>query len=137
MRAVGGVVVDHDDVEREVRLLAEGRADGVGNGALPVPYGDDHTGFNGERAFFRIDGEQLVCIDKGSQRTQMVGAGALHVYLDGAVAGVHVVKLLLSRRARVQLLLVVETFGDVDEAAHAREEEPHLVEAGKRIFSGL
>ena len=41
--AVGRMVVDHDDIEREVTFLAERAAHGVGDGAFAVAHGNDHA----------------------------------------------------------------------------------------------
>ena len=64
----------------------------------------------------------------------MVSDGLLHLLLYGPVSRVHVVELLLSALAVVQLLLRVQVFVDVENLSLAAQEQPKVVESGMCIF---
>ena len=53
--AVGGMVVNDNQVEVEPGLLFQHRADGILDGADPVTYGDDDRGFDREPLGIEVD----------------------------------------------------------------------------------
>ena len=88
------MVVDHNDVEREVRLLCEGALYGILNGAHTVKDWDDDGSLHWEGLLVEVD----VCIgcgvDECMDGAQVVGDSLFHLYLYVAVGRIHIVELL-------------------------------------------
>lgn len=118
LRAVGGVVVHDEDVERVggCYLLREGARDGIADGASAVLAGDNDAGSNGVSVrILDFYGMEVGGGDESVDGAQMLGYGLLHLYLHGAVAWVHIVEEFLAGLAVVVLYFIVEVFGDVYE----------------------
>ena len=129
--AVGGMVVDDDDVVPEVRLLAQCGAHGVGYGSHAVLHGDDDGCLYGEAALAEVGAEEFGVGDVGPCLAQVLGEDHLHLALHVSLCGVDVVELLLSRRAAVGAVDGVEGFADV----HGQG-SPHSVDGQRQRIEG-
>ena len=126
------MVVDHDDVEPEVGLLAECRGYGVGYAPAAVAHGNYHRGFGVERLGIEVFGH--VQLRQPRPDGLEVGrAGGLHFLLDVGVAGVHVVELLLAREPCVGVGLGVEAFGQMHDGVPTRHAQAQVVEGGEAV----
>ena len=128
--AVGGVVVDDDEVELEVGLLREHRADGVADGADAVAHGDDDGRFVLEVAAVELDVFELR-LQVAAHFFQVFGAGCFHLQLAVAVLRIHVVEDFLAAAAGVVLHFGVEVFVDVYQLAALRQLQAQVVEPGE------
>ena len=122
--SVSRMVVHHDDVIGKSCLLGKCALDGVANGLLTIVDGYDDRCFEGKILLSKVDVQISRRIDKGIQRVQMGCAGTFHLYLNFAIAGVHVVKLAFTALAQVQLPEGVEVFVQVEDGIATRKVEP-------------
>ena len=129
--AVSGVVVHYYYIIRKRSLLGQGRCYCLPYGAHPVLAGDDHGGLVLEVAFPEVHRGELRR-QPGAYRLEVVRAGGFHLYLHLAVAGIHVVELLLPGLAVIGFHFVIEELPYVDKVPDAREAEAQVVES--RIF---
>ena len=132
--AVGGVVVDDDEVEGERGLLPQHRTDGILDGTDSVPDRDDDRCLDGEGCRMQVDFLPVVWLQPGTELLQVVGADAFHLQLYGAVPGVHVVELFLARTAVVRLHFRIQEFIQVNDALRplCRQPQPEVVQSGIR-----
>ena len=131
--AVGRIVVHHDDVVREIGLLAECAPDGVPNGLDAVPAGDDHRGFVLEVAFAKVD-----FLEFGGQPAayslEMRGTGLFHFDLDLPVPWVHVIEQFLAAQAFVAVGLVIKELSGMHQPAYPGSPEPQVVQTGELVI---
>ncbi len=127
---VARVVVHHDDVEGKRRLLREGALHGVPDGAYAVVDGDDDRCLMAEGLLVEVYIGVGAGVYQRADGPQVGRGGLLHLYLYGAVGGVHIVELLDARGAGVGLHHRVEVFVQVEQAAPSAQEQPQVVEAG-------
>ena len=98
--AVGGMVVDDNQVEREVCFLLQYRFNGVGNGTDTVAHGDNDRSFVCKLAFRQID-FALHRGQEGMNFFQVISKCRFPFQLSAPVARVYVVKLFFARQAGV------------------------------------
>ena len=112
------MVIHHKDVVGEVGLLLGCRTDGGLNGAYPIAYRNDDGRFVGKRLLVETDtsGRGL---QEGSDLFQMVGTCLLHFDLQGPIARIDIVELLLAGETGVPFNLRIEVFWDVDNGVEA------------------
>ena len=132
--AVGGMVVDHDDIIREVGLLGQGALHGVGNGLLAIEHGNDDRGLAGEVLLVEVGLAVEVGVDDGSHLLEMGCAGTLHLNLYLAVARIDIVELFLTALAGVELGLGVEIFVEMEYLALSAQIQAQVVESGILII---
>ena len=117
-RAVGRMVVDHNDVEVEACVLSKRTLHGVGDGAMAVANGYDDRGSHGKSLF--VGFRQFVDF-VGSQPStdlfEMNRADTLTLQLGFACGGVDIVKLSLAALAEVGLGFGVEHFAQMEDVA--------------------
>ena len=133
-RAVGRVIVHHDDVKREVALLSQGTLHCVADGAHAVAHGNDDARRNWPILRFARRGiVQLVGCKPSPDGFQVFRHGAFHLQLHLAVSRVDIVKLLLPRCAQVRFRFRVERLAQVDQPVRLlADEQPQRVP--RRIF---
>ena len=135
--AVGRVVVDDDDVEREIRFLFQYAADGIGNGPFPVADGNDDRCFMVEVSGAEVHGLNAVGVNPCAYFLEMFGAGLLHFYLYGAVVRIDVVKLFFPALAEIQFLYGIQQLIQVKQLALAAGEQAQLVDSSMQVLCGL
>ena len=97
---VGRMVVDDNQVEREVCFLLQYRFNGVGNGTDTIAYGDDDRSFVCKLAFRQID-FALHRRQEGMNVLQVISKRRFPFQLYAPVARVYVIKLFFARQAGV------------------------------------
>ena len=122
--AVGRMVVYYQQVEVEVGLLLQHRADGVFDGAYPVVYGDDDGSLAREIARLQVD-VPLHRRQISPCLLQVPGESGFPFFLYLAVARVYIVELLLARAAGIRLCLGIEVFADMGQGVTARHAQPY------------
>jgi len=90
------MIVHHEDVEGEARLLGQGAADRVGDGLFPVPHGDHDAGLHGIRR--GVPGRQPPegRRQPGPETVEMRRRRRFHLPLIGEVPGVHIGEMRLA-----------------------------------------
>ena len=133
-RTVRRIVIDHYDIVRERSLLRQSRTDGVSDSADAVAAGDHDRSLNGGRRIVENDFLEPVWCKITSDGLEVLGAGLLHLYLDGPVARIHIVKLLFAGLARIGLHVIIAEFRHVDYLAALRNLQPQVIQAGKAVI---
>ena len=137
--SVSRVVVHHNNVELEFRLLTQCAVHRVADGLLAVVNGNNHRSLYVELLLVEVGCAIERWVDLCSDCGQMSRSGMLHLYLYLAVARVHVVKLLLARCSGVGLLLGIQLLVYVEYASFAAQEKSQGINCSKLIcvFAGL
>ena len=131
--AVGGVVVDDDDVVGERCLLGKCTLHGIANGLGPIKDWNDHRGLGREILLVEIDVSIGCGVDKCAECIEMSRAGAFHFNLHIAVARIYVVELPLATLACVQFDGRVEHLVQVEQQPLAAQRQTKVVPSGKPI----
>ena len=130
--AVGRVIVDDDEVEGEVGLLAEDTADGVADGADTVADGDNYRSLILEVALVEFD-----CIELGRQvaadSLEVIGACSFHLDLYAAVLGIDVAEDSLAGFLLGSSDVGIEIFVDVNDGSDAAQTQTQVVKAGSLV----
>ena len=126
---IRGVVVDHDDIIFEVRLLREGRVDGIADGLFAVVDGNHHRSLHIKLLLVEVRPTIIRRIDLGTDLLQMGCGGILHLYLHLAIAGIHIVELLHARGPCVGLLFGIELLVDMEDLSVTAQKESQGIEA--------
>ena len=136
-RLVGGVVVDHDDVKLEVGFLAEGTLHGISDGLLSIEDWDDHGSLVLKVLLVEVGQAIITSIYQCSHLLQVLGTSTLHLYLNLTVARVHVVELLLATLSRVEFILCIKIFVEVEDFTHTAQVEAKVVETRIEIIYSI
>ena len=134
-RAVGRMVIHHDDVIFERCLLRQRTLHRITDGLGAVVDGDDHRGLHVELLFVEVYLAILRGVYQRLHLAQMGRTGLFHLYLHVAVGGIHIVKLLHTRSSQVGLLLGIQVFVQVQDTSLATQEEAQVVESGILIVA--
>ena len=130
------MVVDNDDVELEVALLAEGRLNGVGYGLDAVEDGNHDRCLVLKLLLFEVGVEIFGGVYDGTNGVEVTCHSLLHLDLHLTVARVHIVELLGAAQTCVELDLCVKILVDVEQLALAAEEQTQVIETGKLVVDG-
>ena len=132
--AVGGMVVDDDDVVVERGFLRQCRIHRIADGLLPVVYRYDDRCLVLEILFLEVGRGITVGVHQCPNLPQVVGGSLLHLYLHLTVAWVHIVELFLSTCPEVEFLFGIQVFVQVQEGSLAADEEAQVVDARKLVL---
>src|SRR5262245_36595610 len=121
------MVVDDNDVEREVCLLRERAARRVGYCFDAVAHRDDDTGFDRE-IFARFGRFGEARLQPRADALQMLRGDFLHFYLVVALSRVDVIENLLAARPQIGRDARVERFGNAKDPRLDRKLEPQVVQ---------
>ena len=104
------MVVHHDDIIFEGRVLPQCRVHGVGYCLLAVEYRYDDRSLYAELLFVEVGAFIFRCIHERADTLKVMGHGVLHLFLYFAVARVHIVELFHTAFSVVSLLFGVKIF---------------------------
>ena len=127
-RPVRGMVIDDDNVQMEIRPLAERALDGIADRSFTIPDGYDDAGLN--RKFF-ISSRNLLearfepCADTFEMRS----GNLLHLDLVITITGIDILKLLLFNRTRFGIPRVVQRLGNSDDGMLLRNPQAQIIQA--------
>ena len=132
---IGRVVVNHNHIIFELRLLTQGTVHGIADGFLAIINGNHYRCLYIKLLLVEVGTTIERGIDLGANGSQVSSRSMLHLYLYLAIAWVHIVELLLARRTCVGLLLGIKLFIDVEDTALATQEQAQGVNS--RILVGV
>ena len=112
--AVRRVIVHHDNVIGEGGFLRQCTLHSVTDGLDSIEDRNHHRGLKLKFLFLKVYLLILSGINQRPNFTKMLGACLLHLYLDGSVCWVHIVKLLLARGTQVQLFFRIKILIQVE-----------------------
>jgi len=125
-RPIVRMVIDNDYVELEVSALDEGTLNGFENCPLAIPNRDDDAGLNWKK--FSATGTSPNCgLQACTDSFEMGRRDALHFDLVVAIARIHIVELLLTRRPRINRRRVVQRFGNPHDGVFFRNPQAQVV----------
>src|SRR5262245_43015023 len=112
--SIGGMVIDYDDIELEIRLLVQRAFNSIENCTLAIFNRNDDAGSN--RIFLcRTSHAFKARLEPGANAFEMLGRDRLHLQLVITILWVYVIELLLSGRPRIQDGCFIERFGYADD----------------------
>ena len=111
---VGGMVVHHDDIELEVRLLLQRAIDGIKDRLLAVIDRDDHRGLDVKALLVEVRATVEARIYLRTDGSKVGSSRMLHFYLHLTVAGIHIIKLFHARCPEVGLFFGIKAFVDME-----------------------
>ena len=122
------MIVHHNHVKGEARLLRERAFHRVADGLYAVEHGYDDRSLYGEGLLLEVGNLALAGVHPRAYLFQMSRYGTLHLHLHLAVGGIHVVELPLTTGAQVDFLFRVQELVQVEQLALPTQEEPKVVE---------
>ena len=111
------MIIHHDDIIFEVRLLTEGAVHSIADGLLTIIYGNHDRGLDVKLLFVEVWPPIIRGVDLCPDLCQMGCCSLFHLDLYLTVSWVHVVKLLHTRGTGVGLFLGIEFLVDVEDAS--------------------
>ena len=129
------MIIHHDDIIFEVRLLTEGAVHGVADGLLTIIDGNHDRGLDIKLLFVEVWPPIIRGVDLCPDLCQMGCCSLFHLDLHLTVSWVHVVKLLHTRGTGVGLFLGIEFLVDVEDASVTAQEEAQGIET--RMLIGV
>ena len=108
------MIVHYDNVIGEGGFLRKRTLHSVPDGLDSIEDWNHHRGLKLKFLFLKFYLLILSRIYQCSYFTKMLGACLLHLYLDGSVGRVHIVKLLLARGTQVQLFFRIKILIQVE-----------------------
>ena len=119
-RPIGRMIIDDDHIEFEIGALGEGALNGVENCPLAILNRDDDAGFHRKR--FRRGWNFLEArLQPGADSFEMRRRDAFHFDLVIAIARIHIIELLLTRRPRIDRRRAVQRFGNPHDGVFFRD----------------
>ena len=129
------MVVHHDDIILEVRLLRQGTLDGIADGLGTVEDWNNDGSLHIELLLIEVNVLILSCIDQCTNLSEMGRTGLFHLHLDLAIGRIHVVELLFTRNTEVGFLFGVEILVEVEQSSLTAQEETQVIETGILIVA--
>ena len=108
------MIVHYDNVIGEGGFLRKRTLHSVPDGLDSIEDWNHHRGLKLKFLFLKVYLLILSGINQRPDFTKMLGACLLHLYLDGSVCWVHIVKLLLARGTQVQLFFRIKILIQVE-----------------------
>ena len=127
--AVGGMVIDHDDIVGKRGLLLQSTLHCIGNSLGTIVDRNDDGRLDIEGLLVIIDSQQVVGVHQGTNSLQMTGCHLLHLNLNITIGGVHIVELLLAGGTHIALHLGIEQFIQVQQFSLATQIQAQVVES--------
>ena len=127
------MVIHHYDVILERSLLRQGTLDSILDGLGTIEDGNDNGSLNVELLLAEVNLLILSSIHQCTYLAQMGRTGLLHLDLHLAIGWINVIKLFLTRSAKIEFLFGIEIFIQMKEATLATQEQTEIVETSIAI----
>jgi hypothetical protein len=130
------MVIDHDDIEIEIRLLPQNALDGIEDRPLTIPDRNDNAGAN-RKPLGRNSGRLKLRLELSSGPLEMIGGNLLHFDLKASIFGIDVIELFLARRTYIGDGGGVQRFGNPNDRPFFGYPKPQIIEAAPPVVFAL